>query len=93
MSSYDKLDHLASYRKIETIQKVHVPVIAASAAAVTLFICFGKAGFVGDYAAIIALAAAVVTYLSGLAAIAVMMKAWDKRGQALAAANKNQDRP
>jgi hypothetical protein len=93
MSGYDAIDHMVRYRKIETIQKVYVPIIAAVIAAVSLFICFGKASFVGDYAAIIALAAGGVTYLSGLAATAVMIKDWDKRGQVLAAANKDQDKP
>ena len=56
-----------------------MPIIAAVAATVTLFICFGNAGFIDDYAAIIALAAATVTNLSGMAATEVMMKDWNRR--------------
>jgi hypothetical protein len=93
MTGYDAIDHMVRYRKIETIQKVYVPVIAAVVAALALFVCFPRAGFVGDYAAIIALFAAAVTYLSGLAVTAVMMKDWDKRGQALSVANNERDKP
>jgi hypothetical protein len=63
MTGYDAIDHMVRYRKIETIQKVYVPVIAAVVAALALFVCFPRAGFVGDYAAIIALFAAAVIYL------------------------------
>jgi hypothetical protein len=100
MSDHDPIDHMATMRRLARIQTIFAPAAALVVVGLTLMFCYPRPGLVGDYGAIIAGFAGVVTYLLGIAGVIVLgnssekkVKAWELKMQSKTAEQGRADRP